>query len=85
MNWRSLAAGGFAATLDVRTGLFYVLTGLHGLHVIGGLAPLLYLTSRSLALAATAPLVRGVRHCALYWHFLDVVWLSLLAVIVLAR
>jgi cytochrome c oxidase subunit 3 len=56
---------------------YFVLTGIHGLHVVGGLIPLIY------ALVAVT-VVRDVRQKAgflellgLYWHFVDLVWIFL--------
>ena len=48
---------------------FYVLTGTHALHVIGGLLPMSFVLVR--------PLGPAVRYCAMYWHFLGVVWLGI--------
>jgi cytochrome c oxidase subunit 3 len=56
---------------------FIMLTGLHGAHVLGGLAALvvvLILTLRGKYSAAHHP---GVRNAAIYWHYLTVVWLVL--------
>ena len=56
---------------------FYVLTGLHAVHVIGGLVPLAVLTARAWATPVTATDRPGVIYTAMYWHFLDGVWLVL--------
>ena len=56
---------------------FYVLTGLHAAHVIGGivaLAVVLVMTYRGSYTWAHYP---GIRNTAIYWHFLDAVWLVL--------
>ena len=58
---------------------FFMLTGLHALHVLGGLVALgvgLWLARRG---AFTWAQYDGVRNVALYWHFLDGVWLVLFA------
>ena len=51
---------------------FYVLTGIHAAHVIGGLIAMTVLVARTRGVGAvkSAP----VRYCAMYWHFLGVVW-----------
>lgn len=62
---------------------FYVLTGLHALHVIGGLGPLA-LTTRNAFLGryGKEPTSRaGLLYCGMYWHFLDAVWLILYVVL----
>lgn len=59
---------------------FYVLTGLHAAHVVGGLVPLSVITSR--AWRGRYPDGgghAGVLYAALYWHFLDGVWIVLFA------
>jgi cytochrome c oxidase subunit 3 len=87
--WRALEASGFLVTGNPSNSFFYLLTGLHGLHLVGGLV----------ALAATLPLAWGpaefgatpdapparlarlrlrLELCAMYWHFLLFVWLGLL-------
>jgi cytochrome c oxidase subunit 3 len=47
------------------------MTGLHGLHVIGGMTVLAILALRS------APSAGAVESAGLYWHFVDVVWIFL--------
>jgi cytochrome c oxidase subunit 3 len=66
--------------------VFYLTTGFHGLHVLGGLLAFLFLLGRSFSAkrfghheATTAIVV------SYYWHFVDVVWIALFAVIYLLR
>lgn len=54
---------------------FYVLTGLHAAHVVGGLIPLAFVWRNTMAGRYTPQTFHPVRNCALYWHFLDVVWI----------
>ena len=64
---------------------FYVMTGFHGLHVIGGLAAMLVLLLRAGDRrfgASDAPSVEVVSY---YWHFVDVVWIALWATLFLLR
>ena len=63
--------------------LFYVLTGLHAAHVLGGLATLAVVLRRALAGRYTASYYPGVRYSAIYWHFLDAVWCVLFVVVYL--
>jgi heme/copper-type cytochrome/quinol oxidase subunit 3 len=61
---------------------FFTLTGFHGLHVIFGLITLLIL----LALAfqrSERPQESAVRTIALYWHFVDWVWVVIFSVVYL--
>ncbi len=61
---------------------FYITTGFHGLHVIGGLVAMLFTIGRAYAVKnfgrkeATTTIV-----VSYYWHFVDVVWIGLFLVI----
>lgn len=66
--------------------VFYLTTGFHGLHVIGGLIAMLFVLGRSFvahkfgSLEATTAIV-----VSYYWHFVDVVWVALFLVIYALR
>jgi cytochrome c oxidase subunit III len=64
--------------------IFYLMTGFHGLHVLGGLlfmgAIVGLIVGRS-----RAPAHETVDVCAYYWHFVDVVWVFMFATIYLIR
>ncbi|MBL4850633.1 MAG: heme-copper oxidase subunit III [Planctomycetes bacterium] len=62
---------------------FYFLTGIHGLHVVGGLVPLAITTYKARVGAYSLGEHTGVLMCSMYWHFLDVIWLILFSVLVL--
>jgi cytochrome c oxidase subunit III len=64
--------------------LFYSMTGLHGLHVVGGLV---FMGAVAVAIAgrSRAPTEQTVEVCAYYWHFVDVVWVALFATIYLVK
>jgi cytochrome c oxidase subunit III len=74
-NWFWVIAiqGEAAPSLYLYT--FYFLTGLHGLPVVGGLALLIAVSAKAIAGRYSADYHPGVRYAAMYWHFLDVVWL----------
>lgn len=57
---------------------FYVLTALHGAHVVGGLIPLAWVTIRASVGAYSSERHEGLLAVTWYWHFLDVVWIVLL-------
>ena len=67
----------------IESGLYawtvYVLTGVHALHVIGGLPPMVYVFRRSREGQYTPTDYNGVVLCAMYWHALDVIWMVLYA------
>lgn len=63
--------------------LFFVLTGLHALHVLCGLPPLGIVTGRAFrgAYGPEPTSHAGLTFFAMYWHFLDAVWLVLYLVL----
>lgn len=63
--------------------VFYVLTGIHALHVIGGLVLLAVVTCKAFRGDYTSVYHPGVRYSAMYWHFLDAVWLIMFTVLFL--
>lgn len=65
--------------------LFYLLTGLHAVHIVGGLVPLGIVLRRALRGTYTPARHGGVRLCALYWHFVAVVWLVVFGVLWLTQ
>jgi len=82
--WRMLYERAGAPALETLYGVtFYFLTALHAAHVIGGLVPLAITTYKARRGAYSSEESTGVLMCAMYWHFLDVVWLILFAVLVL--
>ena len=64
---------------------FYLLTGLHGLHVLGGFVPLGVVLHRASHREYSSSRCDGVRFCVWYWHYLGVIWLVLLAVMLLSQ
>lgn len=75
VNWLGLMAAEVTAGSSLYGFTFYMLTGLHGAHVIGGLIPVAVVTVKAFRGAYTADEHRGVTYAAMYWHFLDGIWL----------
>ncbi|WP_204841719.1 aa3-type cytochrome oxidase subunit III [Saccharothrix algeriensis] len=61
--------------------VFYLTTGFHGLHVIGGLIAFGYLLVRTKLSKFTPAQATSAIVVSYYWHFVDVVWIGLFAVI----
>jgi cytochrome c oxidase subunit 3 len=81
-EWSSLE---FSVSSHPYGSCFYVMTGFHGLHVLGGVLAMVLLLGRSGSGrfgAAEAPAVEMVSY---YWHFVDVVWIGLWAVLFLLK
>lgn len=81
LAWRDFAADGYFATENPAASFFYLLTAMHGLHIIGGLVALGRVNFRAWQGGPTARLVLSTELCAMYWHVLLVVWLVLFAVL----
>lgn len=63
---------------DMVSGSFiYVLSGLHLAHLAGGIIALLFTLVNSMRGKYGPDTIHGVRQAALYWHFLDVLWIYL--------
>ena len=54
---------------------YYTITGLHFLHVLGGMIFMLHCLARAGAENGTASFIRKTENVGLYWHFVDVLWL----------
>jgi heme/copper-type cytochrome/quinol oxidase subunit 3 len=61
-------------------GLAFALVVLHALHVLGGMVPLAALAFGAWGRGDGAVSRRLLRGCALYWHFLEVVWIALFGI-----
>ena len=83
VSWFALVAVNLTAKTNLYGFTFYLLTGLHALHVVGGLVPLGLVTARAWRGRYSAASYEGVEYTATYWHFLDVIWLILWVVLLL--
>ncbi|NKE63411.1 heme-copper oxidase subunit III [Lentzea sp. PSKA42] len=61
--------------------VFYLTTGFHGLHVIGGLIAFIFLLIRTKLSKFTPAQATASIVVSYYWHFVDVVWIGLFAII----
>ena len=74
--WRQLEAAGCGLTATTMSAFFHLITGLHGLHLLGGLAVWSRTTVKVFA-GDQAAEVQSIELCATYWHFLLLVWLAM--------
>jgi cytochrome c oxidase subunit III len=65
--------------------VFYLTTGFHGMHVIGGLIAFIFFLIRTALGKFTPAQATAAIVVSYYWHFVDVVWIGLFAVIYLIR
>ncbi len=80
-GWRAVLA---AATANLYGWTFFVMTGLHAAHVLGGLVPLAIVSHRARRGWYSAGSERGLLLVSMYWHFLDAAWIVLYGTLWLA-
>lgn len=79
LAWRELVSSGYVLADNPANSFFYLITGMHGLHILGGLMVLGRTTVRVLQGRTPGQVRLSVELCAMYWHFMLVVWLVLFA------
>lgn len=85
LNWWQLVQGRLTPKVNLYGFTFYMLTGLHAAHVVGGLIPLAIVTRNAFRDWYRPHSAQGVQYCAMYWHFLDAVWVVLFVVLLATR
>lgn len=79
--WRQLNASGFFLAGNPANAFFYLLTAMHGLHLLGGLWVWGRTTARMFAGADAHSVRLSVELCTVYWHYLLLVWIGLFALL----
>jgi cytochrome c oxidase subunit 3 len=79
--WLRLQSMGFYLAGNPANSYFYLLTGMHGLHLIGGLIVLSNIVFRIWYDRSVDSLTAPLQLCTTYWHFLLGVWLVLFALL----
>jgi len=74
--WKQLAYAGYFLTTNPANSFFYLLTTVHGLHLLGGLVAWGRTTAKVWDQVEPAKVSLSVELCAAYWHFLLIVWLA---------
>ena len=82
--WRQLVNAGVYLSTTIHSSFFYVLTGAHALHLAGGMIGLIVVLRKAFANQLTAGNHESLRVWALYWHFMDVVWIYCFLLLLLA-
>ncbi len=75
--WQQLVASGYLMTGNPANAFFYLLTALHGLHLLGGMWVWGRTTTRVLTGADVESVRLSVELCTVYWHYLLLVWIGL--------
>lgn len=79
--WRQLNGMGYSLTSNPANSYFYMLTAIHGLHLLGGLAVLLRTGLLFLRGVTLASVQASLELCTIYWHYLLALWLVLFALL----
>ena len=75
--WQQLRDAGYFLASNPANAFFYLLTAVHGVHLLGGLVAWGRTTAKVRRGIEVAKVRLSVELCAIYWHFLLVVWLVL--------
>ncbi len=78
MAWRQLAARGVYLATNPSSSFFYLLTGAHGVHLLGGVIALFYLLIGARRIVLEPRKTTAVEVTAIYWHFMDGLWIYIL-------
>ena len=82
--WRELVSFGYFASTNPSYAFFYLLTALHILHLVGGLIAWVVVTIKSfIPQKESSDFALKVNLCAVYWHFLLIVWALLFTMLLL--
>ncbi len=85
-EYAELISHGLTVSANPYGSVFYITTGFHALHVIGGLIAFLYILGRSFSAKRFGNLeATGAVVVSYYWHFVDVVWIALFIIIYFLR
>jgi cytochrome c oxidase subunit 3 len=82
--WRQLVSAGVYLPSTLHSSFFYLLTALHGVHLLGGMLALTYVVVRAVRNRIDPARDESLKLCATYWHFMDGLWVYLFILLVLA-
>jgi cytochrome c oxidase subunit 3 len=82
--WLQLVATGIYIASSQATSFFYIFTAAHAVHLLGGVAALLYVATRDFEKGEISR-VTAVEVTSYYWHFMDGLWVFLLLLLYLGR
>jgi len=82
--WRHLVNAGVFVPSTLQSGFFYILTGVHGIHLLGGVIALTFVMGKAVKNRLTAFNYEPLKLCALYWHVMDALWIYLFLLLLLS-
>lgn len=80
MGWRQLVQEGVYLSSNPHSSFFYLFSGAHGIHLLGGMTAMSYLAfraRRTLTGVSAEKRLAATDSVALYWHFMDGLWVAL--------
>lgn len=81
--WRQLEEAGCGITATTMSAFVYLITALHGLHLLGGLTVWGRTTAKVLAGRDAAQVRESVELCTIYWHYLLLVWIVMFGLLLM--
>jgi cytochrome c oxidase subunit 3 len=82
--WRQLVVQGVYIASNQASSFFYVFTGAHAVHLLGGVAALVYVSARKFG-EKDVSRSTAAEIASYYWHFMDGLWIFLLALLYLGK
>lgn len=83
--WKQLAAAGIFLSSNPSSSFFYLLTAAHGVHLVGGILALLGILIAAARRRITARRRDPAEAAAIYWHFMDGLWVYLFVLLLVWR
>jgi cytochrome c oxidase subunit 3 len=85
MGWKELAQQGVFFATHPHSSFFYLFTGLHGVHLMGGMEALIYLvvTMRRLKQPSDEKKLAATEFVGRYWHAMDGIWIWLFVLLLI--
>ena len=78
--WNVLIIDGFTITSHQAGSVFYMLSGLHGLHILGGIISLIWLV---LKIRVNNVILKPIRLVSMFWHYLTLIWIVIFITVIL--
>lgn len=82
--WRQLVNAGVYLPSTLQSSFFYILSGLHGIHVLGGVFGLSYVLAKALGNRLSASNHEPLKLVTIYWHVMDGLWIYLFLMLLLS-
>lgn len=80
LAWQQLRSAGVFMATNPSTAFFYILTAAHAVHLLGGVTALFYVDLQALRLRLGPAKRTAIDVSTIFWHFLDGLWLYLMAI-----